>query len=305
MHLSRHPYAALTLLAASIAFAPAQAAAENAAPHTITHADVWLMKRLGAPMPSPDGKWAVFSVVDSAYDSGDQWSDLWIKSLTDDTPPRRLTFSKGGESGVNWSPDSRKLVFSSKREGDDSGQLYLLDIAGGGDAQRLTSLTLGARQPQWSPDGKQLLFISEIFPGNSSEEDVKKSAKERKDRKFNARVYEQFPVRYFDKWLDDKQVRLFVMEAKPDAPARNLLAGSKLAALPGFGGGESDDGQVLDAVWAPDSQSVLFSAANNREESARASHPEQLYSVALAGGEPRQLTRDQHSYRHPKFSADG
>ena len=61
------------------------------AKHAITHEDVWLMKRVGAPVASPDGKWAVFSVVDSAYDNKDQWSDLWIKSLLDDSPARRLT----------------------------------------------------------------------------------------------------------------------------------------------------------------------------------------------------------------------
>jgi len=302
--LLRHALAALAIIAAGVPLARA-ADAPAGALHAITHEDVWLMKRVGAPVPSPDGKWAVFSIVDAAYDSKDQWSDLWIKSLTDDAPPRRLTFSKGGESGVNWSPDSKKLVFSAKRDGDEATQLYVLDIAGGGDAQRLTTLTLGARQAQWSPDGKQLLFISEIYQGDTSEEAVKKSAKERKDRKYNARVYEQFPVRYFDKWLDDKQVRLFVMEARPDAVPRNLLAGSKLAELPDFGGGETDDGQTLDAVWAPDGKSVLFGAAVNREESARAAQPEQLYAVALAGGEPTRLTSDAHSYRHLKFAPDG
>lgn len=73
----------------------AQAAAVEPAKHAITHEDVWLMKRVGAPQPSPDGKWAVFSVTDPAYDSKEQWSDIWIKSLLDDSAPRRLTFSKG------------------------------------------------------------------------------------------------------------------------------------------------------------------------------------------------------------------
>jgi len=173
--LLRHALAALAIIAAGVPLARA-ADAPAGALHAITHEDVWLMKRVGAPVPSPDGKWAVFSIVDAAYDSKDQWSDLWIKSLTDDAPPRRLTFSKGGESGVNWSPDSKKLVFSAKRDGDEATQLYVLDIAGGGDAQRLTTLTLGARQAQWSPDGKQLLFISEIYQGDTSEEAVKKSA---------------------------------------------------------------------------------------------------------------------------------
>src|SRR5471032_152940 len=159
--------------------AAAPAAATQQARHAITHEDVWLMKRVGAPLPSPDGKWAVFSVTDPAYDSKEQWSDLWIKSLTDDTPARRLTFSKGGESGAVWSPDSRQLVFVAKRDGDDAAQLYRIDVAAGGEAQRLTTLTLGARQPKYSPDGKQLLFVSDIYPGNASEADVKQSAKER------------------------------------------------------------------------------------------------------------------------------
>jgi Tol biopolymer transport system component len=163
------------------------------------------MKRVGAPQPSPDGKWAVFSVTDPAYDSKEQWSDLWIKSLSDDSPARRLTFSKGGEGALNWSPDSKQLIFVAKRDGDDAGQIYRIDVAGGGEAQRLTTLTLGARQPKFSPDGKQILFVSDIFPGNASEEDVKKTAKERKDRKYSARAYESFPPRFFDKWLDDKK----------------------------------------------------------------------------------------------------
>ncbi|MBP1208172.1 dipeptidyl aminopeptidase/acylaminoacyl peptidase [Duganella sp. 1411] len=273
--------------------------------HAITHEDVWLMKRIGAPTPSPDGKWAVFSVTDPAYDSKEQWSDLWIKSLTDDTPARRLTFSKGGESAVNWSPDSRQLVFVAKRDGDDAGQLYRIDVAGGGEAQRLTTLTLGARQPKFSPDGKQLLFVSDIFPGTAGEEDIKKVAKERKDRKYTARAYESFPPRFFDKWLDDKQVRLFVMAAAVDAKPRDLLSGTRLAALPGFGGGQGDEGQTLDAIWSQDGKAVVFSASINRDEAARASGYTQIFSVPAAGGEAAQLTQDKRSYHALKFSKDG
>ena len=100
-----------------------------------------------------------------------------------------MTFSKGGEGALNWSPDSRQLVFVAKRDGDDTGQIYRIDVAGGGEAQRLTTLTLGARQPKFSPDGKQLLFVSDIFPGATGEDDIKKIAKERKDRKYNCLLY--------------------------------------------------------------------------------------------------------------------
>ncbi|MFZ4873841.1 prolyl oligopeptidase family serine peptidase [Janthinobacterium sp. Mn2066] len=290
---------------AADATAAAPAAATQQARHAITHEDVWLMKRVGAPVASPDGKWAVFSVVDSAYDSKDQWSDLWIKSLTDESAPRRLTFSKGGESAVAWSPDSRQLVFVAKREGDEAGQIYRLDVAAGGEAQRLTSLTLGARSPKWSPDGKQLLFISDIYPGNKTEADVKQSAKERKDRKYSARSYETTAPRYFDKWLTDKQVRLFIVDAQADATPRDILSGSQLAALPGFGGGQGDEGQTLDAIWTPDGKGVVFNAATNRDAAQREAIHSQLYLVAATGGEPQRLTQDQRSYNNLKFAADG
>jgi dipeptidyl aminopeptidase/acylaminoacyl peptidase len=275
------------------------------AKHAITHEDVWLMKRVAAPTVSPDGKWAVFAVTDPAYDSKEQWSDLWIKSLLDDSAPRRLTFSKGGEGAVNWSPDSRQLVFVAKRDGDDAGQIYRIDIAGGGEAQRLTTLTLGARTPKFSPDGKQLLFVSDIFPDAKNEDDNKRIAKERKDRKYTARAYETFPPRFFDKWLDDKKVRVFVMDAAAGAKPRDVLSGTTLAALAGFGGGQGDDGQSLDAIWSQDGKTIVFSASTNRDEAARAAGYTQIFAVPAAGGEAQQLTQDRHSYKALKFSSDG
>ncbi|WP_082552097.1 S9 family peptidase [Massilia sp. Root351] len=313
-----HPLTALLLATAGFgaahtahaadATAPAAAATAStgiAAKHAITHEDVWLMKRVGAPMPSPDGKWAVFAVTDTAYDSKEQWSDLWIKSLTDDSTARRLTFSKGGEGALNWSPDSKQLIFVAKRDGDEASQIYRIDVAGGGEAQRLTTLTLGARSPKFSPDGKQILFVSDLFPGNTDEESVKKTFKERKDRKYSARAYETFPPRFFDKWLDDKQVRLFVMDAQIGAKAKDILSGSKLAAMPGFGGGQGDEGQSLDAIWTPDGKAVVFSASTNRDELARASAYTQIFSLPATGGEATRLTADKHSYSSLKFSPDG
>ena len=44
----------------------------------ITHEAMWLMKRVGAPAPSPDGQWVAFPVTEPAYDEKDQVSDLWI-----------------------------------------------------------------------------------------------------------------------------------------------------------------------------------------------------------------------------------
>ncbi len=271
----------------------------------ITHEDVWLMKRVGAPIPSPDGKWVVFSVTEPAYDEKDQVSDLWIVPADGSAKPRRLTFSRGSESGVRWSPDSLKLAFSAKREGDEVSQIYVLDVAAGGEAMRVTSLSTGAHSPQWRPDGKALLFTSTVYPGAADDEANKKIAAERRARKYKARVYDGFPIRYWDRWLDDMQVHLFVQELEPQAKARDLLAGTKLVSEPGFGGRAGLATEELDAVWAPDGQSILFVATTGKHTAAYAEVNTHLYQIAATGGELRQLTTGRDSYSRPVFRPDG
>jgi len=258
---------------------------------------MWLMKRVGAPVPSPDGKWVVFSVTEPAYEEKDQVSDLWIVPADGSAKPLRLTFTKGGESGLAWSLDSRRLAFTARREGDEAAQVYVLDVAAGGEAQRVTSLASAASAPRWSPDGKALLFTSAADP----------LAAERKARKYRARVYTGFPIRNWDRWLDESQSHLFLQSLEPGAKARDLLAGTKLVAEPGFGGRPSPMGgpDNLDAVWAPDGQSLIFTATTNRNAAAYDEVDTHLFQVAVAGGEPRRLTAGRGRYLRPTFSPDG
>jgi len=294
--------AALLLLAGS-----GSALAQPAAPparRPITHDDVWLMKRLGAPVLSPDGAWAVVSVTAPAYDEKDQASDLWLVPTGSGGPPRALTATRTGESGAAWSPDGRRLAFSARREGDEAAQIYVLDM-GGGEAQRVTSLTAGARSPQWSPDGRTLLFVSDVYPGARDEAANSAAAAERRARKWNARVYDGFPIRDWDRWLDDRRPSLFVQAAEPGAPARDLLAGSSLVAGPGFGGSLGSGTENITARWTPDGSGVVFVATANRHAAAHSQVVHSLWLVTAAGGEPTRLTLDEASYSAPEFSRDG
>lgn len=42
----------------------------------ITHEKLWLVKPVGAPAPSPDGRWVAVPVTGSAYDEKDEVADL-------------------------------------------------------------------------------------------------------------------------------------------------------------------------------------------------------------------------------------
>jgi dipeptidyl aminopeptidase/acylaminoacyl peptidase len=295
---------AALVLALSAPTLPAAAQAPVAQP--VTHESLWMMKRVGAPVLSPDGKWVVLSVTEPSYDEKKEVVDLWIVPAEGGAAPRRLTSSKGGESGADWSPDSRRLAFTAKREDDDVAQVYVLDVAGGGEARRVTSAPLAARAPRWSPDGREVLYQSAVYPGAADADANKKIAAERKDAKSKVRIYDAFPIRRWDKWLDDTQTRLFVVPASGDGQSRDLLAGSTLAAEPGFGapGGEGS-GEDFSPAWTPDGSSVVFEAVTSKTSAAYAPVSTQLFTVAVGGGEPRPLTSGNTSYSGPRFAPDG
>jgi dipeptidyl aminopeptidase/acylaminoacyl peptidase len=284
------------------------AAAAVAAKQPLTHETMWLMKRVSSPAVSPDGKSVVFSVVEPAYDEKEQISDLWIVPADGSAKARKITFSKSAESGVTWSGDSRRMAFSAKREGDDAAQIYVIDVVGGGEAQRVTNVATGARAPKFSPDGKSIAFASSVFRGTADDDANKKAAKESKDRKTNVRAYDSFPVRAWDRWIEpDKQIHVMTQALDAGSKAKDVLAGTRLVAEPGFAGtslgGES--GETINVEWSPDGQSMVFAATTARNAAAYSEVGTDLYRVNTAGGEPERIAHGEGSYGSPQFSRDG
>jgi dipeptidyl aminopeptidase/acylaminoacyl peptidase len=282
--------------------------ATAAAGTRLTHELLWMMKRVGAPIVSPDGKWVVFSVLEPSYEPDKEASDLWLVPAEGGTEPRRITNTRAPESGVAWSPDSRSIAFSTKREGDEVEQIYILDLSGGGEARRLTDLATGATSPKWRPDGKAILFESAVFPNALDDDTNRKIAAERKARKYNVRVYEHFPVRQWNQWLDDRQPTLLVQTLEPGAKPKDILSTTVLAHSAGFSGvpDSTSAGSSLAAIWSPDGKEVVFTATIERWNAVSGHVGFHLYRLAAGGGaEPGIVTPLAGEYDSAQFSADG
>ena len=266
----------------------------------VTHEDVWLMKRLGTPAVSPDGKHAVVSIMVPSYEKDGDVTDLWLITVDGSAPPRRLTATKGGESGVDWAPDGSAIAFSAKRdEGDDAkAQIHVLPMDGPGEAVAITDLSTGASNPKWSPDGTMIAFESAVWPDAEGDEANAEQTKAEKDDGINVSRYEIFPIRSWNTWRSEKQTRLFVQAAEAGAEVEDLLFGTELVQDPGYEGG-------LNAVWTPDGQALVITATENLDEAAHAVVRYDLYRVPLDGGEPQQLTAGNFSATGAMFSPDG
>jgi dipeptidyl aminopeptidase/acylaminoacyl peptidase len=288
---------------------PAVAAAdqhESAGKRAVTHEDVWTMRRLGTPVPSPDGEWLLVPVTEPAYDEEETSSDLWLVAVDGQTAPRQLTASTASEDGVAWSPDGSRIAFSSKRGDDDTSQVYVMDMTAPGEPRRITNLATGASGPKWSPDGRRLAFESRVYPGAASDEENASEKKAREDRDYNVSAYDIFPIRQWNRWRDDLETHVFVQAAEPGAEATDLMAGTKFAASPGFAGVPSLGGESLLPEWSPDGRSLVISATINLDEAAHAPTIFHLYRVDVEGGEPEALTTgSEWSCHTPKFAPDG
>ena len=293
-----------TLFAAAVVATVGLGASAANAKTVITHEMLWMMKRVGGPAVSPDGKWVVYSITEPSYESDKPVSDLWLVPASGGTP-RRLTNTKAGEGGLVWSPDSRMVAFTTKREGDEVEQVYVLDIVGGGEARRVTSLATAATSPQWRPDGRAILFETMVWPGAMDDEANKKVIAEKKARKYNVRTYEHFPIRYWNEWLDERAPTIEVVSLEPGAKARDILSPTKLAHTPGFSGPEGETSISLSPVWSPDGKEVIFTATVERWNSAFSEVGYQLYRLPVDGGEAVPVSPAKGGYRAPTFSPDG
>ena len=90
-----------------------------------------------------------------AVEIRDQDSDIWMWDFARETLTR-FTFDKAPDSYPVWTPDGRRLIFSSSRTGPPN--VYWQQADGTGSPERLTTTPLRQVPDSVSPDGLQLIL---------------------------------------------------------------------------------------------------------------------------------------------------
>ena len=93
-----------------------------------TFEDMMKLKGVGEPVPSPDGKWVLFSVVDVDLAANKKTPHIWIVPLNTN-------------SGATGAPPVQQAP-------------------GGPASERILIPDQDGDRPRWAPDGKRFAFLS-------------------------------------------------------------------------------------------------------------------------------------------------
>ncbi|MGN6691915.1 MAG: prolyl oligopeptidase family serine peptidase [Sphingopyxis sp.] len=241
------------LLSSAIALTAALSSPALARP--MTEVDLATLKRIGAPAASPDGRWVVFQMTETAPETYKRSTGLWLvdRNAKGAKPVRIADTPDKNETSPAFAPDG-SLYFLSNASGSD--QVWRIDVKAGGAATQVTDTKAEVAGFRISPDGAKLLAWGDV-PMECTDFGCDAKDKGALVGPGTGRLYKDGVgfVRHWDQWeTPGTHSRPFVF---------NLEGGKASVARPAAAGLVGDTpskpfGGAEELAWGPDSRTVYF-----------------------------------------------
>ena len=273
------------------------------------------LKRVDEPVPSPDGKWVVFSATDVDLEANTKISHLWIVPANGGES-KRLSETLNHEERPRFSPDGKRLIWTSKAT--DPTQIWMCDFNSEngtliGKPHQVTDISTGADGAIWSPDGKNIVFVSEVYPDCKDDACNKQRDEELKKSKVKAKIFTRLFYRHWSSFTEFKRSHLFVVSADSSVEAGVSRAGMQpgtaaTTAARDLTPGDHDvppfhlGGQDMYAI-SPDGQELAYTS--NIDEVEATSTNKDIFVAPMSGGTPKKISTSPGADTTPLYSPDG
>ena len=271
------------------------------------------LKRVGPPLPSPDGKWVVFDCEDVDLAANTKISHLWIVPASGGES-RRLNPTPNHEERPRFSPDGKRLIWTSKAT--EPTQIWMCDFDANsgtlvGKPHQVTTISTGADGAIWSPDGKNIVFVSAVYPDCADDGCNKQRDEELKKSKVKAKIFSRLFYRHWNALTEFKRSHLFVISADAGAEPAGETPAVPTGKMPeprDLTPGDHDvppfhlGGQDMYAI-SPDGQELAYTS--NIDEVEATSTNNEIFILPITGGAPKRISTSSGSDSTPLYSADG
>ncbi|WP_344711327.1 S9 family peptidase [Sphingomonas humi] len=281
----------LLLAAAAAVLAPTVATAR---PMTAT--DMHMMRRLGAPEVSPDGRYAVFSLSTTDLAKNKRSNVLHLLDLKQrGSAPQPIAGADGGHDAV-FGPDG--ALYFLKAVGDRD-QLHHMAI--GGQPAVMSDFGADISGFKLSPKGDAVL----VWADQRDCPDLACAATTFAAKEGGSgRVYDQLFVRHWDSWAEPgtkSRIYTFPITGGRLQGFGTRVTGALVGDTPSkpFGGGEEID-------WSKDGRTIFFTLREAGRIEPLSTNLDIFAAPADGSGEPTNLTADNDGTDNlPTVSPDG